>query len=100
VGLDLDGIRQRLFDLSFDPYHCVELRWGAKTTQELSTCHDNENKRSWYRQERWLRYQYERQFTYRMDYSLEELTGPKPGTGIAQPPNVDIVQFLKSQPEY
>lgn len=97
VTLDIEELRKRLFDISFDPYHCVELRWGAKTPQELSSCRDNANKRAWYSQERWLRYQWERRYDAKMDYSLDELTGPKPGAGIAQPPDVDIVKYLNSQ---
>lgn len=97
VPLNVEEARTRLFDLSFDPYHCVELRWGAKSAQELSSCQDNANKREWYLRERWLRYQWERQYEARMDYSLDELTGPKPGAGIARPPNVDIIQYLNSQ---
>lgn len=96
VVLNLEDARKRLFDLSFDPYHCVELRWGAKTPQELSSCADDANKREWYARERWLRYQWERRYDVRMDYSLDELTGPKPGVGIAQPPNVDIPGFLRA----
>ena len=30
VKLNLLQLTKRAFDLSFDPYHCVELRWGAK----------------------------------------------------------------------
>lgn len=35
--LAVTDIETRLFDMSFDPYHCVELRWGAKGS-ELDTC--------------------------------------------------------------
>lgn len=97
VALNSEEARRRVFDLSFDPYHCVELRWGAKTPEELASCRDDANKREWYSRERWLRYQWERRYDARMDYSLDELTGPKPGAGIAQPPDVDIVRFLNSQ---
>lgn len=97
INLNVEDARHRLFDLSFDPYHCVELRWGAKSPQELASCSDNESKREWYRRERWLRYQWERKYDARMDYSLEELTGPKPGAGIAQPPDVNIVRYLTSE---
>lgn len=31
---DLLEVEKRLFDLSFDPYHCVELRWGLKEVLE------------------------------------------------------------------
>jgi hypothetical protein len=30
VTLNLSKITDRIYDLSFDPYHCAELRWGAK----------------------------------------------------------------------
>ncbi|MEK2688026.1 hypothetical protein [Bdellovibrio sp. GT3] len=96
VPLNLDQARQRVFDMSFDPYHCAELRWGAKTSQELASCRDNQNKRAWYAAERWLRYQADRTYDARMDYTLGELTGPKPGVGVANPPDVDIVRFLQT----
>ncbi|XGC81778.1 hypothetical protein ACES2L_04685 [Bdellovibrio bacteriovorus] len=97
VPLDLEMARIRLFDLSFDPYHCVELRWGANSAQELSTCLDDQNKRDWYAKEKWLRYQWERRYDARMDFSLEELDGPKPGAGLSRPPDVDIIRMLMSQ---
>lgn len=96
VNLNLEDVRQRLFDISFDPYHCVELRWGAKDPQELASCRQDSNKEAWYTQERWLRYQWQRSYDSRMDYSLAELTGPLPGAGIAQAPNVDIEGLLKA----
>lgn len=97
VPLNLDQVRQRVFDLSFDPYHCVELRWGATSPQEIASCRDDANKMEWYSRERWLRYQWERRYDARMDYSLGELVGPLPGAGIANPPNVDIVNYLSTQ---
>lgn len=97
VMLNLEAARQRLFAMSFDPYHCIELRWGARIPQELASCQDDANKRQWYEREQWLRNQWERRYDARMDYSLSELTGPLPGVGIATPPDVDIVSYLKSQ---
>lgn len=94
VTLDLEQVRQRLFDLSFDPYHCIEARWGA-SGDELSTCRDNNNKRQWYAREKWLRNQIERTYDAKMDYSLDQLTGPKPGAGVANPPDVDILKLLE-----
>ena len=40
VNLTLNDIQARLFDLSFDPYECVEMRWGAypKNTTEYASC--------------------------------------------------------------
>jgi hypothetical protein len=95
VNMNLDQVRGRLFDLSFDPYHCAELRWGARDPQEVATCAADANKRAWYSQERWLRNQIERRYDVRMDFLLSELTGPKPGAGVEAPPDVDIVSFLR-----
>ena len=47
VLLGYEEARRRLFRLSFDPYHCVERRWGA-TGAELATCRDGALKRRWY----------------------------------------------------
>lgn len=97
VKMNLEAARQRLFNMSFDPYNCVELRWGARIEQELASCSDNGNKREWYEKEKWLRYQNERRYDARMDYPLKDLTGPLPGAGIAAPADVDIVNYLRSQ---
>ncbi len=94
VRMNLEAARQRLFNMSFDPYHCIELRWGARSEQEMASCPDNQNKRAWYAAQKWLRYQSERTYDSRMDYSLSELTGPKPGAGVENPPDVDIVTYL------
>ncbi|MBY0554847.1 hypothetical protein K2P97_09980 [bacterium] len=95
-SLNLEDVRQRLFGLSFDPYHCAELRWGATSAEELATCPVDENKLAWYRAEVWLRNQIERRYDARMDFSLSELDGPKPGVGVANPPDVDIIRYLQS----
>ncbi len=97
ITFNLEEARQRLFDMSFDPYHCVELRWGARTAEELATCKDDSNKREWYSKEKWLRFQWERRYDARMDYSLRDLTGPLPGAGIAEAPNTDVLGFLRSK---
>jgi hypothetical protein len=39
-ALTIADIETRVYDLSFDPYHCVELRWGAKG-DELASCPSN-----------------------------------------------------------
>lgn len=92
--LTLEQVRGRLFQLSFDPYHCVELRWGASSPEELTACADDSTKRQWYANEHWLRNQIDRKYDARMDYSLAELNGPKPSAGVETPPDVDIVHYL------
>jgi len=94
--LHLENVRQRLFALSFDPYHCPELRWGANTEQEYAGCKDGPTKREWYKREVWLRNQLERTYDVHMGFSLDELTGPKPGAGVANPPDIDIVKYLSN----
>lgn len=96
VMMNLEAGRQRLWDMSFDPYHCIELRWGARVAGELASCQDDANKRAWYAAEKWLRYQSERKYDARMDYSLNELKGPLPSAGVASPEDIDIVGYLKS----
>ena len=95
VTLNLEDIRSRLFKLSFDPYNCVELRWGA-TDRELGTCQDTNEKRLWYTREQRLRNQHVRRYDIRMDFSLEDLLQPTPNNGIATPIDIDIVRFLQN----
>jgi hypothetical protein len=44
VPLSFDDITHRLFAMSFDPYNCVELRWG----DDSPACPDQSGKRGWY----------------------------------------------------
>jgi len=62
VTLSLEDVFARLWRLSFDPYHCPELRWGAAQTDEsgeksaeFATCPDSRRKLYWYDKERRLR---------------------------------------------
>ena len=62
VELTLDDVMFRLFDLSFDPYHCPEYRWGAhprsryeKVRKEASTCPEDARKTFWFYEENRLR---------------------------------------------
>jgi hypothetical protein len=96
VSLNLEEVRQRLFKLSFDPYSCVEHRWGAVTASELQSCQDDTTKSLWYEREQRLRNQYIRQYDNRMDFNLDELLQPLPGNGVALPPDVDILGLLNS----
>ncbi|MGE3756878.1 MAG: hypothetical protein AB7H97_03935 [Pseudobdellovibrionaceae bacterium] len=96
VTLNLDDIRKRLFKLSFDPYHCAELRWGAVAGREASTCRDDSNKRLWFEREQFLRNQPDRTYDIPMGFSLDELATWRPGNGIKETPDADIVKFLES----
>ncbi|MGD0142856.1 MAG: hypothetical protein ABSC92_06840 [Rhizomicrobium sp.] len=96
VTLGYDDMRRRLFLMSFDPYQCVERRWGATDPVELSTCKDGPFKQAWYAAEQTLRNQVDRTYEAEMDFSLDELRTPGPGKGVAAPPDIDVRAYLAS----
>jgi hypothetical protein len=83
-----------LFRLSFDPYHCVERRWGA-VGAELATCRDSGLKRRWYDAEQNLRNQIDRSYEARMDFTVEELEVGR--GGVPAPPDIDTRAYLISE---
>jgi len=101
VRLNLAHVMERLFDLSFDPYHCPERRWGARGA-ELESCTDDATKTQWYIALRFLRYQAERTYDVRMDFTLNELKPPMVanpedgGLGVEAPADADIRAYLSS----
>jgi hypothetical protein len=96
VTLNYLEMQRRLFLMSFDPYECVERRWGATNAGELATCKDGPAKQAWYAAEQNLRNQIDRTYDARMDFTLDELKQPGPGKGAAAPPNVDVRGYLIS----
>ncbi len=95
VTLSYIDALKRLFAMSFDPYHCVERRWGATDPKELATCQDGPEKRAWYDAEQGLRNQLERSYEARMDHELTALKeAGGQGKGVAQPPDIDVRAFL------
>jgi hypothetical protein len=87
-------VKRRLFALSFDPHHCAERRWGAQEADELATCADAADKRAWYEAQQRLRNQPDRTYDARMAFSLAELRKGVPGSGIDQPPGIDVLALL------
>lgn len=101
MKLSYDEVVRRLFAFSFDPYHCIELRWGASTREELSTCEQGDSRASadkleWYSAEQRLRNQIERTYDARMDFTRFELVKKPAGSGVDQAPNVDLRAYLSS----
>lgn len=80
IRISLQEAIERLFDLSFDPYHCVELRWGLTDPQSLATCNSPRVKLDWYYAQARLRNVIERDYALRMDYTLRELPSAPIGT--------------------
>ncbi len=99
VKLNISHVMDRLFDMSFDPYHCPERRWGA-TGYELSTCKETANKRAWYEAEQYLRNQVSRTYDVKMNFRLDQLKPPAEATpeagGIGQQeaPDIHIKKYL------
>jgi hypothetical protein len=91
VTFGYEEARRRLFRLSFDPYQCVERRWGAEGG-ELSSCRDGAVKRRWYDAEQHLRNQIDRTYEARMDFNLRELEADN--GGVAAPPDTDARGYL------
>ncbi|HEY0281027.1 MAG TPA: hypothetical protein VGC27_00180 [Rhizomicrobium sp.] len=89
--------RRRLFEMSFDPYQCVERRWGASSGEEFAPCPDTTLKTAWYEAERNLRNQIDRTYDARMDFTLAELKTPGPGKGVPAPPDTDVRAYLLSR---
>jgi hypothetical protein len=72
VGLTLHEVINRITAISFDPYHCVEKRWGAKG-DEMSSCRDGSVKNEWYEAEFIYRARTTRDYDALMDSNLKEL---------------------------
>lgn len=89
VKLSYFDLQRRLFKLSFDPYHCPELRWGASGA-ELSTCPSSEKKQRWYEAEQRLRNQIERRYDDKMDFNIDQLKAKPPGSGMDQAPAINV----------
>ena len=92
--MSFEDARSRVFDFSFDPYHCPERRWGARDEAELATCPDGREKTNWYYAQQRLRNQIERTYDVRMGFTLAELHAGKPGSGVDAPPGTDVMAAL------
>lgn len=90
--LTLNTILKNIFKLSFDPYHCVELRWGLTDAESLKSCNQSKEKIEWYNAEQGLRNLIDRDYSVKMDYSLKEL----PTIPLSKTPeeNISIVDVL------
>ena len=96
ITIGYEEARKRLFAMSFDPYQCVERRWGASAPQEFGTCIETAPKAAWYNAEQDLRNQIDRTYEIDMDFTLEELKTPGPGKGAVAAPDVDVRAYLLS----
>jgi hypothetical protein len=96
VRLRLPEVKDRLFALSFNPYDCIERRWGASTPAELASCANTAAEERWYAAQQGLRNQVDRDYSARTDFSVQELEAGGPGTGPQTPPDIDVITLIKS----
>jgi len=94
--LSFEQARRRLYDMSFDPYHCPERRWGARLPDEIASCPDNQLKQAWYKAEQRLRNQTERTYDARMDFTLTDLQAKAAGSGWDVGPDTDVLALLRN----
>jgi hypothetical protein len=90
VTLHYSDIVPRLFRLSFDPYDCVERRWGASSPEELASCRNTPAKNRWYEAQQRLRNQIDRTYDARMDFTAADLEKRAAGSGTDAAPDVDV----------
>ncbi|MEQ1753139.1 MAG: hypothetical protein ABL973_03300 [Micropepsaceae bacterium] len=98
VTLTFADVVQRLFLMSFDPYDCVERRWGANNEAELSTCPNPASKNRWYAAMQRLRNQIDRTYETRMDFTVRELESKAPGSGSDVAPDIDVKRVIDNIP--
>ena len=94
VTFDFRDATERLFAISFDPYQCIERRWGATRPDELASCKDDATKTRWYQAEQNMRNQAERIFVPKPRFTMADLEKGVPGTGARRPPPADIGQLI------
>jgi hypothetical protein len=98
VAMTFDDMMRRLFKISFDPYHCIELRWGAEGAERAS-CPDSRAKLRWYEVEQRLRNQPDRTYDLQMGFDVDELARRVKGSGIDTPPPIDIKALIDTLPQ-
>lgn len=96
VQLGFELSVRRLFRLSFDPYHCPELRWGASHPEELKSCADDAGKRRWYNAQQNIRNSLARDWSAPAPLTVEMLESGRFGATAA--PEVDLRKFIESLP--
>jgi hypothetical protein len=94
VKLDFDGMVHRLFAMSFDPYMCIEARWG----DDSPACPDDPAKRRWYAAEQRLRNSPDTPYGRTVAFSVADLEQHAPGSGIDSPPDVDVRALIAAMP--
>lgn len=70
LKLTLHDILENIYKLSFDPYHCAELRWGLTDAESLKSCNQPKIKLDWYKAEQGLRNRIDRDYSMITSYTI------------------------------
>lgn len=99
VKLTLESLLNRMPNMSFSPWHCIELRWGATSKEELASCRDlnDGTKMRWYRAQQTLRNQMARDTNIFTGYSLTELEEKAASLGPAKAQNFNLIERLQGE---
>lgn len=99
IQLNLDQMLKRLPYMSFSPWHCIELRWGATSKSELASCPDirDTNKMRWYRAQQSLRNLPSRDTQMFTGYSLDELEKKGPKIAPTKIENFNLIERLENE---
>ena len=73
MSIPLDTLISRIAKISYDPYDCIELRWGADNQAERSTCTNDQEKMEWYNLQQFLRNNLEKDTAAVQGWTLDEL---------------------------
>ncbi len=92
-ALTLSDIGARLFDMSFDPYHCPEMRWGESTFEEGHACIKMAGKAEWYKAQRFMR-RMEASDDRNTGYGLTMVGISGPRRGLKDVPETDIAGLV------
>ncbi len=95
VPMTFDDMLHRVYAMSFDPYDCIELRWGA-SGEERESCPQSEMKLRWYEAEQRLRNDPRRVTSVAYDIDdLEHAAAKHLGD---DPPPVDVRGLIANMP--
>lgn len=93
IQMNLHEMLTSIYKQSFDPYHCIELRWGLTSEENLKNCQDSKDKLDWYQEEQGLRNTIDRDYSLKMDFSLFELGNAE--ISLVEQENISILNALK-----
>lgn len=100
VELTLQDLISRAARMSFDPYQCVENRWGASTAAEQKSCSNDSEKNRWHRATQFLRNIYSRPSALKTGKTLPEFEAWVKGVSRVNVGNGESLPSADTSSEY